>query len=269
MKFHKMRLNGLTVVDLPVEGATPSDKYILKGVDGLGPPDLDVALADTLDGDAVFQGRRAQGREIVALVGLNPDYGSSESASDLRANLYGMITPGYGEAITVQFMNMDDIVAETTGYVKRLEINPFSQDPEVQMTIPCTERHLVAPNEIFLEPADKLQPAILNTGTAPAGFHMELLFTTSLASWVLSSQMGDAQMNIIYAFVAGDRLEIDTRPGHRGIWVTRSGVRKNIIWALSADSIWFMLHGGNNVFNASSNAYNWGDVWFQPRYWGI
>ena len=269
MKFTKVRLNGLTVVDLPIEGALPSDKYILKGIDGAGPPDLDVALGDTLYGDAVFQGRQAQGRELVGLVGLNPDYGSSETAADLRANLYGMITPGYGESIVVQFMNVDTVVAETTGYVKRLEINPFNKDPEVQLTIACVERQLVAPDVIFLEPADKLHPEILNEGTAPAGFHMEVIFTSAQASWVLQDVLGMYEMDIVYDFEVGDMLEIDTRPGHRGIWVTHSAVRKNIIWALTAGSIWFMLHGGNNVFNASSNAYTWGDVYYQPRFWGI
>lgn len=268
MKITKVRLNGLTVVDLPIEGALPSDKYILKGLDGVGPPDLDVALGDTLFGDAVFQGRQAQGREIVGLIGLNPDFGSSESAADLRSNLYGMITPGYGEAITVQFMNVDAIVAETTGYVRRLEINPFSKDPEVQITVACVERQLVAPDVVFLDPTDKTDPEILNEGTAPAGFHMEVIFTGALASWSLEDVTGLYEMNVVYAFAVGDMLEIDTRPGHRGIWVTHLGVRKNIIWALQAGP-WFMLHGDSNIFHTSSAAFNWGDVYYQPRFWGI
>ena len=269
MKFTKVRLNGLTVVDLPIEGALPSDKYILKGIDGAGPPDLDVALGDTLFGDAVFQGRQAQGRELVGLVGLNPDFGSSETAADLRANLYGMITPGYGESIVVQFMNVDTVVAETTGYVRRLEINPFSKDPEVQLTIACIERQLVAPDVIFLEPASKSDPEILNEGTAPAGFHMELSLTSAESLWSLTDIFGTYEMTFVYDFEVGDLLEIDTRPGHRGVWVTRSAVRKNIIWTMTPESVWFMLHGGNNVFQTSSDLFNWGDVYYQPRFWGI
>lgn len=269
MKFTKVRLNGLTVVDLPVADVLSSDKYILKGMDGVGPPDLDVALGDTLFGDAVFQGRQAQGREIVGLIGLNPDFGVSESASDLRSNLYGMITPGYGEIITVQFMNVNTIVAETTGIVKRLEINPFSKEPEVQITIACLERQFVAPEAIFLEPEDKLFPEILNLGNAPAGFHMEVIFTDTVAAWVLQDSPGRHEMNIVYDFEVNDLLEIDTRPGHRGIWVTRSGVRANIIWALQAPVTWFMLHGGLNELNVNTDLYNWGDLYYTPRFWGI
>jgi hypothetical protein len=76
-------------------------------------------------------------------------------------------------------------------------------------------------------------------------------------------------MEINYEFLAGDILTIDTRPSHRGIWVTRGGVTTNIIWALSPDSMWYMLHGGVNTFITSSNGFNWGDVFYRPQFWGI
>ncbi len=38
MKFNKIRLLGVTNVDLPIVGADPSGPYVLKSADGLGPP---------------------------------------------------------------------------------------------------------------------------------------------------------------------------------------------------------------------------------------
>jgi hypothetical protein len=268
MHFTKVRFNGLSTVDLPILGALPSDPYILKNVEGLGPVEIDVSIADTLNAGGVYQGRRPQSREIVASVGLNPDFKVGQTASDLRASLYGMLTPGYSDNITIQVMDSAVIIAQTTGYVSKMEINPFSKDPEVQITIPCLQQYLQAQNLLYVTPASKSAPAIVNTGTAPAGFHWEVIFTSNVTNWTLSDPTGK-KMQFTYAFLTGDKLEFDTRPGSRGVWLTRSAVRSNIIYTLSSDSIWYMLYGGNNVFATSSQAFNWGDVYFLPQYWGI
>jgi Phage tail protein len=268
MHWTKLRLNGLTVVDLPIIGALPSDLYILKSVDGLGPPEIDVSIADTLNAGGVYQGRRPQSREIVAQVGLNPDYTAGQSVSDLRASLYGMLTPGYVDNVNIQIIDTAAVVVQTTGYVSKLEINPFSKDPEVQITIPCLQQYLQALSLLFLTPGSKSAPAINNVGTAPAGFFMEVIFTAGVTNWTLSDSSGK-KMQFNYVFLNGDTLRFDTRPGSRGIWLVRAGVTTNIIYALSTDSIWYMLYGGNNVFATSSQLFNWGNVYFLPQYWGI
>lgn len=268
MYFTKIRLNGLTVVDLPIVDALPSDLYILKSADGLGPPEIDVSIANTLNAGGVYQGRRPQSREIVLQVGLNPNYAAGQTASDLRTSLYGMLTPGYVDNITIEIMNGSTVLVKTTGYVKKLEVVPFTKDPEVQIVIPCLQQYLQAAANLFIAPASKSAPVINNVGTAPAGFHLEVIFTAGLSSWTLSDASGK-KMQVTYAFLTNDKLEIDTRPGFRGIWVTRGGVRTNIIYALSSDSVWYMLHGGDNVFSTSSQSFNWGDVYFLPQYWGI
>jgi hypothetical protein len=268
MHFTRLRLNGLSVVDLPIVDALPSDLYILKGVDGLGPPEIDVSIADTLNAGGVYQGRRPQSREIVASIGLNPDYTAGQSVSDLRESLYGMLTPGYIDNIVVQILDGLTVIATTVGYVKKLEINPFSKDPQVDLTIACLQQYLLAPNLLFLSPASKSAPVITNVATAPAGFHMEVVFTAPLASWMLSDISGK-KMLFTYAFLTADKLIFDTRPGSRGIWVLRGAVLTNIIYALSTDSIWYMLHGGDNVFATSSQSFTWGDVYYLPQYWGI
>lgn len=268
MRMSKIRLNGLAVVDLPIIGATPQDVYICKNVDGLGPPEVEVSMGETLNGDDVYQGRKAQPREIVMLVGLNPDYSAGQVPADLRTSLYGMLAPSADDAITVQIIDDEDVVASTTGYVKKIEINVFSDKPEVQLTVRSTSAYLRADSETFVEPADKVSPTIYNVGTAPVGFHMEVQFTADLSGWTLTHISG-RKMQIAYAFLTGDLLEIDTRPGQRGIWVTRVGVRTNIIWALSGDSTWHMLHGGANDFSTSSSSFDWNDVYYLPQFWGI
>jgi Phage tail protein len=268
MYFTKIRLNGLSVVDLPIVDAKPSDIYILKNAMGLGPPEVDVSIVNTLNAGGFYQGRRPQPREIVLHIGLNPNYGIDQTASDLRQTLYGMLTPGLTDNVRIDIMNDDIVLANTTGYVKKLEISPFSNTPEVQMTLACLQQYFLAPVPLYLEPPDKANPLIDNVGTAPAGFHMELTFTAAVTNWTLTDPIG-TKMHIVYNFASGDTLIIDTRPGNRGIWVRRNSVLTNIIYALSTDSIWYMLHGGDNVFTTSSQAFNWGDLFYLPQYWGI
>lgn len=268
MYFTKVQLIGLSTVDLPIVGSQPTDPYILTNADGLGPPEVDVSIKNTLNAGGFYQGRRPQSREVVLRVGLNPDFGVGQTASDLRETLYGMLTPGYLDYITLNVMNEDTVLAFTTGYVKKLEIVPFSADPEVQITIACVEQYLQAPNLLYVEPPLKSTPVIDNVGTAPAGFQMTIEFTANLVTWSLTHVSG-AKMAFVYNFLIGDILKIDTRPGSRGIWLTRGLVTTNIIYALTADSIWFMLHGGENVFTSSSNAFNWGDVFYRPQFWGV
>lgn len=268
MRFTKLRFNGLSVVDFPILGATPQDVYICKGVDGLGPPEIQVSLADTLNAGGYYQGRRPQNRQIVALIGLNPNYTLGQVPGDLRTSLYGMLNPGAGDDITVQIVNVEDVLASTVGYVSKMEINPFSDAPEVQITVDCTKPYLEATDELFLAPASKPSPLIDNVGTAEAGFHMEVQFTSDLSEWILQHSSG-RKMHFVYDFLTSDLLTIDTRPGNRGIWVTRSGITTNIIYSLTADSIWHMLHGGVNNFSTSSSDFDWGDVFYLPQYWGI
>ncbi len=49
MDITKIRIIGLSTVDLPIIGALPSDSYILKAADGLGPPESDVSIASSLE----------------------------------------------------------------------------------------------------------------------------------------------------------------------------------------------------------------------------
>jgi len=268
MRFTKLRYNGLTVVDFPIVGAKPQDVYICKSVDGLGPPEIDIAMANTLNAGGFYQGRHPHNRQIVALIGLNPNFSTGMTAADLRETLYGLLTPDIDDSINVQFVDDEDVLASTRSYVSKMEINPFADTPEVQITSDCDSPYLIAPDELFLSPESKPSPVIENVGTAPAGFHMEVHFTSDLSGWILQHSSG-RKMQFDYEFLTGDDLTIDTRPGHRGIFVTRVGVTTNIIWSLSSDSTWFMLHGGVNNFSTSSSAFDWGDVFYLPQFWGI
>ena len=272
MYITAIRLIGLDTVEFPVTEARPTDPYIIKNADGLGPSEVDVSIQNTLNAGGYYQGRKTQLKEIVLQVGLNPNYNADENVSDLRTVLYGLLTPGAKDEVRIEILDFEDVLAYITGHVKKFEITPFSPTPEVQITISCIQQYWIDPEltNIDLSKLDKAAPVITNTGTAPTGFYMSILFTAAVSKWVLSTQTG-LKMQFNYAFAAGDYLFFTTHPGERGIWLQSgsNGAVYNIIYALSSDSTWLMLHGGDNQFLTDSQTFDWEQVNFTPHYWGI
>jgi len=271
MQFTKIRLAGRTNIDMPFFGLRPSNPYILKQADGLGPPEIDVFLSG-----GIYQGRKPQDREIIVRAGLNPNYAVGQTAASMRTTLYGLLTPGGNDNITVQLMNGPVVVVQTSGYVKRIEIVPFSKDPEVQITIACAKPYLYEPTEKTLGLLELGTPAspftIENPGSVTAGFYLELTYNANQDTyWTLySGGAGVApKFRINYPFLNGDILMIDTREGQRSIKRTRGSSTINVLYALSTDSTWPTLHPGTNTFWTSSTSFNWGKAIFTPRYWGI
>ena len=280
MYFTKIRLTGLFTTDLPIVNALPSDRYILKNADGLGPPEVDVIIADTVNAGGVYQSRRTQSRELVITIGLNPDYNVGQTPADLRTELYGLLTPSQEDKVTVTIMDGDTPLANTEGYTKRIEIVPFNKEPEVQVTIACLQQYLLAPANLYIIPGGSpgvMPPTgveipfdITNAGTATTGFYMEIVITSPQPQFYIADSFGH-KMYITNYFYHGDTLILDTRPGFRGIRYKESGssTESNIIHSLSSDSTWLMLYGGVNNFIASSYFFSWGNVFYRPQYWGI
>jgi hypothetical protein len=289
MDFTKINLSGISSIDFPIVGAAPTDPFILKSVDGLGPPEIDVSIAQTLNNGGVYQGSIPQNREIVMTVGLNPDYVSGQTVSNLREMLYSLITPG-SDNVVLNVANDLIVVATTTGYVKTMVINPFSKDPEAQITIESPKIFLEASDVIHSIPVNYVngdgfvQTNITNIGSGPSGFHMEITITTDeLSGWDMRPLNFDPSLNLspyaTWTPEIGDILIFDTRPGYRGIWYTRSSSAPiSLLYTLATDdgsgttpSPWLMLKPGLNSFitDLDIDAFIWNDFYYLPQYWGI
>lgn len=277
ISFTKIRLSGLSSIDLPITDALPSDPYILKNADGLGPPEVDVFIAKTTQG-GVYQGRQPQDREPVLRVGLNPDYRLGQTATELRQELYGLLTPSpANQLVTLSLIDSslsDALIAKTDGYIKRIEIVPFSRDPEVQITMSCPKPYFRAPADISpAGPLDTSAPQVTNEGTAPAGFNLSVFLTADMGNWGLGHDVVDPFdlrfMNFVYPFLSGDNIVIETTPGIRDAKVIRSAVETNLLGYMTSDSTWLQLEGGLNSFYTESPNFTWDHFLYTPQYWGI
>jgi hypothetical protein len=273
MMIDTVRLVGSTNVDLPIVNLDPSAKYILKSVDGLGPPDIDVSIQQTLYQGGIYQNSRPQGRQIIVLIRLNPDYFSGESVESLRTKLYGMITPGYGvPSPRVDLLYQGVPIANAVAYISKFEINPFAKDPEVQITYECQNAYLQSSSLISvpISGLSKSAPIITNPGDAPTGFYMDLTLTASTSNFKISSTL-DASQYIRFPgnWFSGDRFIIDTRSGLRNVSYVRGGVTSTLFGTIDSLSTWLQLFGGQNSFTMSTPNFNWNSILFTPNYWGI
>lgn len=282
MKMNMLRFIGASTVDLPLLGAEESGPFVLKGAEGLGPPEVNVRLARTVLEKAVFQGKTANLRQIIALVGLQPDWNSGQTSEELRSTLYSLLTPRYGQMVRAEIVHDGVVQGYAQGHLSKCEPALFTKDPAVQIVLDCDYGY-------FLNPNLKVQTPVLGTinnnatflvendGTAPSGFLMGVTLTNGGGpSLTLSDEDPRGQKLQIDGinWAAGDRFVVDTRPGSRGVWRgTGTGALTSVLNNLNSSvSEWMHLYGGDNRLILNVGTFTWlADYNFthQPAYWGV
>lgn len=282
MKMTKIRLMGSKTVDLPLLGADPSGPFVLKSAEGLGPPDVGVRLVRTVLERAIYQGKSAALRQIVLLVGLQPDWDVGQTAEQLRTDLYLLLTPKYGQMLSVRIMDGETTQGFAQGHISKLEAAMFTKDPAVQITIDCDYPYFLAPDSVAQEPAQRTVSGmrafdINNPGTAPSGFKLGLILRANVGNMLyLFDEHPSGQKFQIDGinWQSGDRFVLDTRPGSRGVWRgAGGGALVSVLNNMNATvSEWIQLHGGDNTLLLNASAFDWDPTFkfvHQPAFWGV
>ncbi len=286
MKMDKLRFVGRNTVDFPLIGADVSGPFILKGVDGLGPPDVVVRMGKTVLEKAMYQGKSTTLRQMTAVVGLQPDWDAGQTPEELRTQLYGLLSPKANQMIKVQVMFEGVVQAFAQGNISKMVPVLFSKDPAVQIVMDCDYGYLLAPTTVEQIPdaydwggeePDSRAFDVINEGTAPSGFKMGVVIQDSPGSTLVLSTGDLSQVLQIDGIVwlSGDLFLIDTRPGSRGIWrSTGGGLYTSILNNLNASvSEWIYLEGaGINTLVLNTTAFDWNPIYnfeHQPAYWGV
>lgn len=283
MKMDLLRFIGAESVDFPIIGADASGPFVLKGVDGLGPPPVTVRMARTVLEKASYQGKSATLRQITALVGLQPNWDTGQTAEELRTILYGLLTPRYGQLVRAEIVYDGEIQAYAQGQVSKMEPAIFSKDPAVQIVIDCDYAYLLEPGgNVIQTPAQVTVGGIrafdvANEGTAPSGFKAGFTLMANVGTTLTLSEddpNGQTMQIDGINWLAGDRFVIDTRQGTRGVWRGPGGgalvsVLNNMNAAVSE---WIQLYGGTNRLLINTAAFDWDPAFsfrHQPAYWGV
>lgn len=282
MKMNMLRFIGAKTVDLPLLGSAPSGPFVLKSAEGLGPTEINVRMAQTVLEKGLYQGKSAALRQIVVLVGLQPNWDVGQTAEELRTILYGLLTPRYGQMVRAEIVHDGVVQAYAQGQISKMEASLFSKDPAVQITLDCDYAYLLGPDTVLQQPVQRTVGGIRafdidNDGTAPSGFKLGLILRANVGnSLVLSDEDPRGQKIQLDGinWIAGDRLVIDTRAGSRGVWRGANGGA--LVSALAnlngGVSEWIQLYGGDNTLLLNTTAFDWDPAYnfsHQPAYWGV
>lgn len=266
----RITIQALSVIRLQIVNADPSASYIFKGAEGLGPPDREVTISK-----GVFQAAAPQDKEIVLKIGLNPDYEEGETVAELRQELYRLLTPSQPNG-SVNIVFVDDLdpldiraACSTQAWVRRMEPAIFEQNPGVQITFATGSPYFVGEEVDVHVGLDKAAPVIENDGSAPTGLLFKLQMTGPSDNWEISRPFTDEKISFEYDFATGDVLTIFTEEDRQFVNLQRGETPINMLPYMSNDSSWIQLFGGENEFETSHQLFNWQEVSYTARYWGI
>ena len=256
-------------------GSPATSPYIVKAVDGLGPPELELGQIDNLYGGS-FQNSpgKPTSREISILVGFNPDYSVGQTVESLREYLYLLLRARGSLPISINLHGTGGTIErKAKGFVKRISPNIFSDDPTLLITFGCIGSFLTSNNANDAPSPGSLSktPMVLPySGSAYGGFYLKITFTGTVSPpFSITGATGEGFVSLATGFGNADILEIDTRQGSRSILRTRASVVSNQIGYLTGDSRWLTLFQGNNSFTFNKTSFNINDVKYQNLYWGI
>lgn len=278
MKYNKAQIIWGPLTDdkitFDLDDISYTTPYVVHSITGLEATKLTVSVGDKLFEGGYLQGVRPQNRNIVMLIGLQPDYSLGQDAGVLRKRLNKMLSPKQGS--DVKFRLLDDLELEwvqTACRIENIEANPYVKDPQVQITIPCLSAYFEEPTYTFPSPATlsgKTTIQITNNGDVPMGVYLEQTLTATMSSYTLTGTIPGQFMKITYAFLNGDKILINTNPGFRSIKRIRSGVADlNLLPYMSLDSSWLMMDYGLNVLTPSTTSYTVQSLIYTQRHWGF
>jgi hypothetical protein len=217
-------------------------------------------------------------REVVLLLGLNPDWGTpSQTFSSLRDDLYRLVGACPSGMLYVKFNYGEDTVAQVLGRISKVEAAHFTDTPQVQLTIAVEEYPMLeSPVTTADDDPDWVARAALtpstteallltdNESTAPHSFYAQFTFVETTKNFKMEG-LGELEGLAFeinsFTFIEDDVLHIQGHPKDRKVYVRRpDGTAVHLVDKMSDDSVWPLMYPGDNYYTwATSPGYG---LWY-------
>lgn len=281
--------NGAEVAKLSFRDPGAINPYTAKTIVGL---DADDIVAN-------FSGYGQQGgqkhytpslknREIILRIALNSDWGNGRSYSELRDDLYRAIASSRTGLIQLRFQDGKKVVAAISGFIAKFEAPHFTETPEVQITVRCTDTMLRALDPVVVDKTylETNNTIVNNLSTAPHGLKFNITFTQpSLAFTVRDTDTPDWSLTVTpgtiggeTGFVADDQLWLSSEQGNKYLYLIRLPVSPvpgqdysvHLIDKITPGSSWPTLFPKANNFQfVADGTFRWDEMTYRPTYWGV
>jgi Phage tail protein len=259
-------------------GSPETDLIQITNIDGLDPVKASVNTSPfgSVDGEA-YTGSNVLSRNIVLTLHPNPDW-DNWTSEILRKLLYSYFMPK--RATRLVFYSDDQVPVEIFGIVESVEANPFSKDPEFQVSIICPDPYFVA-----LEPTVLTGQSIRAGGTVRAvdyngsveiGIGVKVTFASGAAPALIGIQIGDpeiAYFRVNASVSATKYFEMSSLPMRKFVQNVdlSTGVISNLLsHVVQEGSSWPHLEPGTNEFSVvtDTGVQDW-ELTFYERFGGL
>lgn len=236
------------MLSLPLQDI--SGGYVVEDIDGLDPVKATIASTKfaNLDGEE-YQSSRREKRNILMKLGIEPDY-STTDVKTLRTALYRFFMPK--SAVELHFFEDNAYFAKIVGRVESCDADPFTKDPQVNVSMLFMNSDFVAPISDVVAGttiSTTAEMPLTYNGSVETGFVFKLNVNRTMSGFTLYVRPpgGDYQaMEFAASLVAGDVLEISTVARGKYARLTRGGVQSSILWGVSPTAAWAQLFPGTN-----------------------
>lgn len=131
----------------------------------------------------------------------------------------------------------------TTGYVETVEVNQFSFPQTMQVSIICPDPYFYDQEETEVTGRSV---TVQNASNYKQGFIFKLVTTSTTSEVSVRASNGTTKlMTIVYPFVNGDVIEINTNNGQKSATLTRGSTKVNLFPYITDDSVFYQLDPPN------------------------
>lgn len=258
-------------------GREETDLIQIRNITGLDPVKATVNTAPfgSVDG-AAYTGSDVATRNIVLTVHPNPDW-ADWTFESLRRLLYSYFMPKLQTRLV--FYSDDMPPVEIYGYVEDTNVNQFSSDLEMQVSIICPDPYFTAVEATVItgqSTRDNSSPTkVPYDGSIATGINVQVLRRTDPSPTTIGVQVGSPALsyfNVTAGVDASKYFLVNSLPGNKYVRnvATANGVITNLLSAVQQGSQWPILQPGDNNFSVITNQGGQDfQLTFYERYGGL
>lgn len=274
--------NGFEVANFSFRDPETRNPYVIQGMFGL---DADEIVPKFYGFSTTSKTRQYDmtlaKREITLRIALIPQAGTGKTYSDLRDDLYRAIASSRDGLVQLRFNNRSATTAAISGFITKFEASLSTKQPEVQLTIKCTESMLKSMTHIDVDVSDFGTAFTISdyVSTAPHGITFEVKFVDDAPVFTIKDQLNPEWFftvtpGIIFGgsnFKGGDSLIISSEHDNKQVYATRGSEVEQLADRVAVGSLWPRIFPGNNDFliDVGPGSFTWTSAYYWSTYWGV